>query len=261
MPGVNHYALAVALCAAGALAASLLLHYDYGYRVVNYTGPPLPLAVVLSSACPVSGSVEVDGQLVPLRCGYVAPYYRYDDTWYPVRVWADAPRQPVDTWILLIGDDAAYMLETRPPGDPGCVQYRWYCRHLNITGHAELPPGCSYVVYGGRAYALLRAPTVSFVVEFVVPGDIGVATAVETYVLYGVPEGAVRALRPAACRAVEKYRLFQGMMRLESMGDLELPLYVVGVEWEPANLTRFVGVTAQQSPDAWPLFEPRIAAG
>jgi len=249
VPQVSPRALAVLLCAAGALTASLLLHYDYGYRVANYTGPPLPLAVTLAAACPVSGHVEIDGALYPLRCGYVI-FLPEDAAWPPdPELWGRVKM----TWAVLVDDGAAYMLETAPP--PGCPEEsRWRCSPI-IAGHVGLPDGCSYIVFGGKAYALLRAPVMDIYILYADIRDFGGC------VVLGVPRDAVRVLPPRACRAGERYRLYQGLWHSRFLGGSALPLYVVGVNVTEARLDRFVGVTAQQSPDAWPLFRPRVAAG
>jgi hypothetical protein len=240
----------VVLCAAAVLTLSLLLHYDFGYRAAVYTGPPVALAVRVPPACPVAGHAEVDGKLLPVRCGYVIHYYSTRGKG-SVHVYADAPLPPAGTWVLLLGDSAAYLLERAPP--PGCDTRFWCAYSGSLSGGMELPGGVSYIEYGGALYALLRAPDMQFRVEVPHYGTV-------EYAVHGVGPGAVHVLVPAAYRVAEAYAELVGTLYL--WGDRELPLYAVGVAaLERASLTRFVNVTAQQAPDAWPLYAPRIAAG
>ena len=240
-------------CAAAVILLSLLLHYNYGRAVVNYTGPPVPLAVRMPPACPVDGHAVVDGQLVPVKCGYAIHYYATRGKW-TVRVYADMPWASRGTWILLVGDNAAYLPERAPPA--GC-EIRFWCAYKgNLSGGIELPPGVSYIEYGGTLYALLKAPDMRLEVVMPYYGEWNESV---TYYIHGVGPGAVHVLVPAAARIVESYVERVGTLY---WGDRALPLYAVGVAaLEPASLERFVGITAQQAPDAWPLFRPRIAAG
>jgi hypothetical protein len=256
MPALTRLAL---ICAAGLLTLSLLLHYDYGLAVVNYTGPPVPLAVRVPPACPVGGHAVVDGQLVPVRCGYVIHCYAEDPLapprvvysevvhdyvieFPPAGVYADRPVPPNFTWVLLVGDSAMYALVGE--GESGTP--------LTYGASLVLPRGASYILFNGTLYALFRAPDVE--VGYTAPAYVPpVARPVR-----GVGQGAVHVLMTDARRAVPvRARALYSMY----LPDRVIPVYVVEVRLERASLELFVNLTAHVAPDAWPILRPRMAAG
>jgi hypothetical protein len=253
MPALTRIALT---CAAGLLVLSLLLHYDYGRAVVNYTGPPIPLAVRMPPACPVSGHAVVDGQLVPIRCGYVihcyardpfvGPYVVYSPVvqdyvivFPPAGIYADRPVPPSFTWVLLVGDDAVYALAGE--GEGGTP--------LSYGASLALPRGASYILFNGTLYALFRAPDIEVYTEYVV--------AYTERPVRGVGQGAVHVLTTDAYRAVQVSAWASSI----HLPNRVVPLYVVEVRLERASLELFVNLTAHVAPDAWPVLRPRIAAG
>ena len=260
MPALTRIALT---CAAGLLVLSLLLHYDYGRAVVSYTGPPIPLAVRMPPACPISGHAVVDGQLVPVRCGYVIHCYSMDDPpIWPVGIYADRPVPPgrcpftMMLWcvlappdqaiarpVMLVGDDAVYLLASADSSG----------KTLRVRD-LPLPRGASYILFGDALYAILKAPDMQFVINY----DSYTCNVIETYTVHGVGPGAVHVLTTDAYRAVEERAIRVGTIRLWNRA---LPLYIVAARLERANLARFVDLTAHVAPDAWPLFKPGVTAG
>jgi hypothetical protein len=256
MPALTRLAL---ICAAGLLTLSLLLHYDYGRAVVSYTGPPVPLAVRMPPACPVTGYAVVDGQLVPVRCGYVTHCYAEDPytpayitysaavqdyviVFPPAGVYADRPVPPNFTWVLLVGDSAVYALAGEGGGGTP----------LTYGASLALPRGASYILFNGTLYALFRAPDVE--VGYTAPAYVPpVARPVR-----GVGQGAVHVLMTDAYRAVPvRARALYSMY----LPNRIVPIYVVEVRLERASLELFVNLTAHVAADAWPILRPRIAAG
>ena len=259
----------VLMGAAAVILLSLLLHYDYGRAVTSYTGPPVPLAVRVPPACPVSGHAVVDGQLVPVRCGYVIDCYRVDvrlfmahtgEHNFTFEIYADRPVPPgrcpttVVLWcvptppglaiarpVMLVGDDAVYLLAS--PDSSG-----------ETLRDLPLPRGASYILFGDALYAILKAPDVQFVISY----DPYTCNVIETYTVHGVGPGAVHALTTDAYRVVEERAMRVGTIRLWNKA---LPLYIVAARLERASLARFVDLTAHVAPDAWPLFKPGVTAG